>query len=96
MPVAARRPNRVEYISGLIESCWLQLGRGAHQAGDLIRPIDVWSSPFEHPAPEGIGCRYLMADIFGLQGEGEASDREQPVHDAEAGMAPERPSRARG
>src|SRR5262249_1321384 len=60
-------------------ACWLQLCRGLHQLGNLIRPVDVWSSPFEHPTPQGIGRRHLMADIFGLHRQREAPECEEPI-----------------
>ena len=65
-----QRPDRV---------CRLQLSCGLHQCGDFARSINVGSSPFEPPMPQGTGCRRFMAGILGLQRQGEAPDREEAV-----------------
>ena len=79
MPVAARRPKRVEYISWPDRTCWLEPGGGLHQLGDLIRPINMGRSPVERSMPQSIGCRDLMTAILGLHRQGEAPDREEAV-----------------
>jgi hypothetical protein len=60
-------------------ACRLQPGCGPYQSDDLIRPINVGSSPFEPAMPQGVGRGHLMAGILGLHRLGKAPDREKPV-----------------